>query len=66
MASKIDERDEGRGLLAPMTGSFDSEADELDPRRVELRHWLLEHPHPSGRDLAEAKLVTPAWPSPGA
>jgi alkylation response protein AidB-like acyl-CoA dehydrogenase len=64
VASKIDERDEGRGLLAPMTGSFDSEVDELDPRRVELRQWLTEHPHPSGRDLAEAKLVTPAWPEP--
>jgi alkylation response protein AidB-like acyl-CoA dehydrogenase len=64
VASKIDERDEGRGLLAPMTGSFDSEVDELDPRRVELRRWLAEHPHPSGRELAEAKLVAPAWPEP--
>jgi alkylation response protein AidB-like acyl-CoA dehydrogenase len=64
VASKIDERDEGRGLLAPMTGSFDSEVDELDPRRVELRRWLAEHPHPSGRELADAKLVAPAWPEP--
>jgi alkylation response protein AidB-like acyl-CoA dehydrogenase len=64
VASKIDERDEGRGLLAPMTGSFDSEVDELDPRRVELRRWLAEHPLPSGRELAEAKLVAPAWPEP--
>ena len=64
MVSKIEERDEGRGLLAPMTGSFDSEVDELDPRRVELRQWLTEHPDPSGRELAEAKLVAPAWPEP--
>ena len=64
MASKIDRRDEGRGLLAPMTGSLDSSVDELDPRRVELRRWLIEHPHPSGRELAEAKLVAPAWPEP--
>jgi alkylation response protein AidB-like acyl-CoA dehydrogenase len=64
VASKIDERDEGRGLLAPMTGSFDSEVDELDPRRVELRRWLAAHPNPSGRELADAKLVAPAWPEP--
>jgi alkylation response protein AidB-like acyl-CoA dehydrogenase len=64
VASKIDQRDEGRGLLAPMTGSLDSSVDELDPRRVELRRWLAEHPHASGRELAEAKLVAPAWPEP--
>ena len=64
MASKIEERDEGRGLLAPMTGSLESDVDELDPRRVELRQWLAEHPDPSGRELAEAKLVAPAWPEP--
>ena len=64
MASKIEERDEGRGLLAPMTGSLESDVDELDPRRGELRQWLAEHPDPSGRELAEAKLVAPAWPEP--
>jgi alkylation response protein AidB-like acyl-CoA dehydrogenase len=64
MASKIKERDEGRGLLAPMTDSLDSEVDELDPRRLELRLWLAAHPDPSGRELAEAKLVAPAWPEP--
>ncbi len=64
MASKIEERDEGRGLLAPMTDSLNSQVDELDPRRVELREWLSEHPDPSGRDLTEAKLVAPAWPEP--
>jgi len=62
--SKLEERDEGRGLLAPMTDSLNSQVDELDPRRVELRQWLTEHPNASGRELAEAKLVAPAWPEP--
>ncbi len=35
-----------------------------DPRRVELRAWLAEHPSPSGRDLAEGGLVAPHWPEP--
>jgi alkylation response protein AidB-like acyl-CoA dehydrogenase len=47
-----------------MTDSLNSQVDELDPRRVELREWLSEHPDPSGRDLTEAKLVAPAWPEP--
>ncbi|HVA69970.1 MAG TPA: acyl-CoA dehydrogenase family protein [Acidimicrobiales bacterium] len=64
MISKLEERDEGRGLLAPMTDSLNSQVDELDPRRVELRQWLTEHPNASGRELAEAKLVAPAWPEP--
>ncbi len=35
-----------------------------DPRRVEVRAWLAEHPSPSGRQLAEAGLVAPHWPRP--
>jgi alkylation response protein AidB-like acyl-CoA dehydrogenase len=35
-----------------------------DPRRVEVREWLAAHPHPSGRQLAEAGLVAPHWPVP--
>jgi 3-oxochol-4-en-24-oyl-CoA dehydrogenase len=35
-----------------------------DPRRVEVRAWLAEHPGPSGRQLAEAGLVAPHWPRP--
>jgi 3-oxochol-4-en-24-oyl-CoA dehydrogenase len=35
-----------------------------DPRRLEVRAWLAEHPSPSGRDLAEAGWVTPHWPAP--
>jgi len=62
--TRSNELDEGRGLLAPMTDSIESDADELDPRRLELRAWLSEHPDPSGRDLVEAKLVAPAWPEP--
>jgi alkylation response protein AidB-like acyl-CoA dehydrogenase len=35
-----------------------------DPRRVEVRAWLAEHPDPTGRDLAEAGYVAPHWPRP--
>lgn len=37
---------------------------EDDPRRVEVRAWLADHPTPSGRALAEAGLVAPHWPRP--
>jgi Acyl-CoA dehydrogenase, N-terminal domain len=37
---------------------------EDDPRRQEVRSWLAVHPHPSGRDLAEAGWVVPHWPPP--
>jgi alkylation response protein AidB-like acyl-CoA dehydrogenase len=42
---------------------FDLPGDE-DPRRADVRRWLAEHPTPSGRQLAEAGLVTPHWPRP--
>ncbi len=65
MASRTDEETEGRGLLAPMTSAApDTDVDHADPRRVELRAWLDEHPHPSGRTLAEAGLVAPHLPAP--
>ena len=35
-----------------------------DPRRIGVRSWLDEHPHPTGRSLAEAGLVAPHWPQP--
>jgi hypothetical protein len=35
----------------------DEEVDDDDPRRVEIREWLEQHPHPSGSDLAQAGLV---------
>src|SRR3954454_984599 len=35
-----------------------------DPRRTEVRAWLASHPHPTGRDLAEAGYVAPHWPRP--
>jgi alkylation response protein AidB-like acyl-CoA dehydrogenase len=35
-----------------------------DPRRVEIRTWLADHPSPSGRELAEAGYVAPHWPRP--
>lgn len=64
MASRVGEIDEGRGLLAPVTVSLESSIDELDVRRVELRQWLADHPRPTGKELADAKLVAPAWPEP--
>ena len=65
MVNSIDELKNGRGLLAPITPSIlDEDIDELDPRRLELRLWLDEHPNPSGAELAEAGLVAPHWPEP--
>jgi alkylation response protein AidB-like acyl-CoA dehydrogenase len=37
---------------------------EDDPRRVDIRKWIADHPNPSGRTLAEAGLVAPHWPKP--
>ena len=39
-------------------------APEDDPRRLQVRTWLAEHPEPSGKDLAEAGYVVPHWPKP--
>ena len=35
-----------------------------DPRRLEVRAWLAEHPTPTGRELADAGWVAPHWPAP--
>jgi alkylation response protein AidB-like acyl-CoA dehydrogenase len=35
-----------------------------DPRRRQVRDWLAEHPHPTGRQLAEAGYVVPHWAPP--
>ena len=64
MASNVEDLEEGRGLLAEVTATLESDVDELDPRRVALREWLAAHPNPLGRELADAKLVAPAWPEP--
>lgn len=42
---------------------FDMPADD-DPRRRELREWLAANPSPTGKDLADAGLVSPHWPQP--
>jgi alkylation response protein AidB-like acyl-CoA dehydrogenase len=42
---------------------FELPADD-DPRRLEVRSWLAEHPSPTGRQLAEAGFVAPHWPRP--
>jgi 3-oxochol-4-en-24-oyl-CoA dehydrogenase len=57
--------DEGRGLLAPMTVTFDDDApDENDPRRRSIRDWLSSHPNPTPVQLAEAGLVASHLPPP--
>ena len=35
-----------------------------DPRRHQVRQWLAEHPHHTGRQLAEAGYVAPHWAPP--
>jgi alkylation response protein AidB-like acyl-CoA dehydrogenase len=35
-----------------------------DPRRVEVREWLREHPSPTAVDLAHAGYTVPHWPRP--
>ncbi|MFZ9082952.1 MAG: acyl-CoA dehydrogenase family protein, partial [Ilumatobacteraceae bacterium] len=35
-----------------------------DPRRLAVRDWLIAHPDPTGRQLAEAGYVAPHWPEP--
>ncbi len=42
---------------------FDLVPDD-DPRRLEVRRWLDQHPGPSGRELAEAGYVAPHYPRP--
>ena len=37
---------------------------EDDPRRLEIRAWLEQHPNPSAADLVERGLVVPHWPEP--
>jgi alkylation response protein AidB-like acyl-CoA dehydrogenase len=37
---------------------------EDDPTRQHVREWLAIHPRPTARQLAEAGLVAPHWPSP--
>jgi alkylation response protein AidB-like acyl-CoA dehydrogenase len=56
---------EGRGLLAPAgSASGPDIADPNDPRRLDVRQWLSEHPSPTGRQLADAGLVSPHLPAP--
>jgi 3-oxochol-4-en-24-oyl-CoA dehydrogenase len=35
-----------------------------DPRRLEVRAWLSEHPRPTGRQLLEAGFMVPHWAPP--
>jgi alkylation response protein AidB-like acyl-CoA dehydrogenase len=37
---------------------------EDDPRRRRVQDWFDEHPHPTGRQLAEAGYVAPHWAAP--
>ena len=61
----LEDEEEGRGLLAPMTVSIDDDGlDVHDPRRVAIREWLTSHPNPTPVQLAEAGLVAPHLPKP--
>jgi len=42
---------------------FDLPPDD-DPRRLEVRRWLVANPQPTGRQLAEAGYVVPHFPRP--
>ena len=42
---------------------FDLPHDD-DPRRLAVRRWLVDHPNPTGRQLAEAGYMVPHWPRP--
>jgi alkylation response protein AidB-like acyl-CoA dehydrogenase len=42
----------------------DADAGDDDPRRLSVRRFLVEHPAPTGVELAEAGLVAPHWPAP--
>jgi alkylation response protein AidB-like acyl-CoA dehydrogenase len=37
---------------------------EDDPRRVVVRRWCEEHPHPTGMELAKSGYTAPHWPPP--
>jgi alkylation response protein AidB-like acyl-CoA dehydrogenase len=42
---------------------FDFPPDD-DPRRVEVRGWLKDHPEATAQELYEAGYVVPHWPEP--
>ena len=43
--------------------NFDMPADD-DPRRLEIRAWLADHPNPSNATLHAAGFIVPHWPPP--
>jgi len=51
------------GTVRSKSMDFDLPSED-DPRRAEIRKWLAEHPHASGRQLADAGYVAPHWPKP--
>jgi alkylation response protein AidB-like acyl-CoA dehydrogenase len=50
-------------MIGTITMDFDLPPDD-DPRRLAVRAWLAEHPHPSGEEVAAAGYVVPHWPAP--
>ncbi len=42
---------------------FDLPADD-DPRRLDVRAWLTEHPNPSNETLHRGGYIVPHWPAP--
>jgi alkylation response protein AidB-like acyl-CoA dehydrogenase len=42
---------------------FDMPADD-DPRRIQVRAWLAEHPNPTNETLHSGGYIVPHWPEP--
>ena len=42
---------------------FDFPPDD-DPRRLEVRSWIVKNPNPTAQDLVDAGYVVPHWPLP--
>lgn len=42
---------------------FDMPSDD-DPRRLAVRQWIADNPHPTNQTLAESGYVVPHWPAP--
>jgi len=37
---------------------------ETDPRRIEVRTWLAQHPKPTARQILDSGYLVPHWPKP--
>lgn len=51
------------GRAAGLIVDFDLPPDD-DPRRLQVRAWLDDHPDPTAHQLVDAGYVVPHWPEP--